>query len=217
MFTGLIESVQAVREVRSVAGGKRLVIPLGELAVDSGVGASIAVNGVCLTVSDVSDSDVAHFDVMEETLRCTTLERLRVDDPVNLERAMRADGRFGGHLVSGHVEGVGELSHIERNDADVVFRFTAPADLIKWMLPKGSVTVDGVSLTLIEVESDGFSVGLIPTTLEKTNLGRKNVGDRVNLETDMIGKWVVHRLEQILPGNKRESITLEKLINQGFT
>ena len=218
MFTGLVESVQPVKSNTATHLGRCLCVPLGPLAEDTRTGDSICVNGVCLTVSklDRHKSD-AHFDVMRETVRASTLETLKPGEMVNLERALRADGRFGGHIVQGHVDGVGSIDRIEKSEAKCVFRITAGPDLMRYIIEKGSIAVEGVSLTVVNVEPDRFSVWLIPTTLKETNLRHKKKGDKINLEADLIGKWIRKRLDEILPKNSAEAkLTLDKLREQGF-
>ncbi len=218
MFTGLVESVQPVKSNTATRLGRCLCVPLGPLAEDAQVGDSICVNGVCLTVSKLDrHKSNAHFDVMRETVRASTLETLKPGEMVNLERALRADGRFGGHIVQGHVDGVGSIDRIEKSEAKCVFRVTAGPDLMRYIIEKGSIAVDGVSLTLVDAESDRFSVWLIPTTLKETNLRHKKKGDKVNLEADLISKWIRKRIDEILPKDSADAkLTLDKLREQGF-
>lgn len=216
MFTGLIEAVRPVKSVTAKGEGLVLCLGLGELAEDVRLGDSICVNGACLTVSELK-GQAGWFEVMAETRRVSTLGKLKVGDGVNLERAMRAEGRFGGHLVQGHVDGVGTVSRIEQSGGQWVMWFKAETQLTDFMIAKGSVAVDGVSLTLVKVQQGFFSVSLIRTTLEETTLGQRQVGDKVNLEADMIGKWVRARLDQILgKGRGAGSVTLDELRKQGF-
>ncbi|HEX7746666.1 MAG TPA: riboflavin synthase [Micromonosporaceae bacterium] len=190
MFTGIIEELGEVVRRTETGGDSALIAVRGPLVTsDAGHGDSIAVNGVCLTVVDV-DRGVFTADVMGETLRRSALGDLRPGDPVNLERAATAGSRLGGHLVQGHVDGVGEIVGRERAEQWETVRFALPPRLARYVVEKGSITVDGVSLTVAEVADDGFSVGLIPTTLKLTTLGHKGVGDRVNLEVDVIAKYV---------------------------
>ncbi|HZN17043.1 MAG TPA: riboflavin synthase [Micromonosporaceae bacterium] len=189
MFTGIVEELGEVVEVVGTAGGIRLAVRGPRLAAEAGHGDSIAVNGVCLTVVSV-DGPVFTADVMAETLRRTALGRLHPGDRVNLEGAARLGDRLGGHLVQGHVDGLGTiLSRSPRGDWELV-RFSLPEPLRRYVVEKGSITVDGVSLTVVDVDGESFSVGLIPTTLSLTSLGRKGVGDPVNLEVDVIAKYV---------------------------
>lgn len=214
MFTGLVERVAAVQAVQSTAGGRTLTIDLGPLAVDAHPGDSICVNGVCLTISRLQGSRAA-FDVMGETLRVSTLGGLQPGVAVHLERALAANGRFGGHFVQGHIDGVGTVDRIERDAARHVLWVSAAPELMRLMIAKGSVAIDGVSLTVVTVERRRFSVWLIPTTLAETALGQRRVGDPVNLEADLVSKWINRRLDEML-GADAGPLTLEKLREQGF-
>ncbi|MGI5521945.1 riboflavin synthase [Micromonospora sp. CA-259024] len=200
MFTGIIEELGEIVRVTSTAGDSALVAVRGPLVTsDARHGDSIAVNGVCLTVVDVADG-VFTADVMGETLRRSALGALRPGDPVNLERAAALGSRLGGHLVQGHVDGVGELISREPAEQWETVRFRLPADLARYVVEKGSITIDGVSLTVAEVGADEFAVGLIPTTLKLTTLGARGVGDPVNLEVDVLAKYV-ERLLGVRVGN----------------
>jgi riboflavin synthase len=189
MFTGLVESLVPVARVEDAAPGKRLTLECGEIAEGVAIGDSIAINGCCLTVVERSGETLA-FEAGPETLAKTNLGALQVGSRVNVERSLRLGDRLGGHLVTGHVDAVGAL--IERVDSGewstCWFRF--PPQFAGQLVPKGSITVDGVSLTLVEVEADRFSVALIPHTLAVTTLGQLKPGQAVNLETDLIGKYV---------------------------
>jgi riboflavin synthase len=187
MFTGIIEQVGTVSAIDGDADGRRLRISaagVGHLEI----GASIAVNGVCLTVVDNTDDEFS-LDVVPETLHRTNLGDLVTSSPVNLERPMRADGRFDGHVVQGHVDGTGIIASITDDDGTVV-RVEPQPGLLRHIVEKGSITIDGVSLTVVDVDETGFEVALIPHTLEVTTLGLRNVGDVVNLETDVLAKYV---------------------------
>ncbi|WP_409484248.1 riboflavin synthase [Arsenicicoccus dermatophilus] len=189
MFTGIVEELGTIDAVER--GPQSAVITVrGPLVVsDARHGASIAVNGVCLTVVE-HDAQTFRVDVMAETLRRSSLGALEVGSPVNLERAMAAGGRFGGHVVQGHVDGTAEILRREPGDRWEVVTCSLPAALRRYVVEKGSITVDGVSLTVSAVTDETFSVSLIPTTLELTTLGHKQVGDPVNLEVDVIAKYV---------------------------
>lgn len=190
MFTGIIEAIGQVRALQARAGDLRLCIGSGNLDMhDVALGESIAVNGVCLTVVAFS-ADHFEADVSNETLRCTTLGELQVDAPVNLERAMRADGRFGGHIVSGHVDGVGEVRSITAESRSQIWRFRVPAALSRYIAEKGSVCIDGTSLTVNTVEGDEFEVNLVPHTLTHTRFHTLMTGARVNIEVDLIARYV---------------------------
>jgi riboflavin synthase len=189
MFTGLIEELGRIKaREASAEGGARLVIEAGfvdELAA----GDSVAVNGVCLTAVDPS-SGVFAADAMGVTLDRSSLGDLEVGSVVNLERALRADGRLGGHIVQGHVDGVGVVSATRSDGNALVVTVECAAELLRYMVPKGSIAVDGVSLTLAEVHEDGFDVWLIPETQERTRIGQAELGMRVNLEVDILAKYV---------------------------
>jgi riboflavin synthase len=189
MFTGIVEELGAVASIEHGPDSAVLRIAGPRVVSDAVRGASIAVNGVCLTVTD-HDAQGFSVDVMAETLRRSCLGRLRAGDAVNLERAMPADGRFGGHIVQGHVDGTATVARRVRGDRWETVELTLPRPLAAYVVEKGSITVDGVSLTVTSVDDDSFTVSLIPTTLELTTLGRKGVGDQVNLEVDVIAKYV---------------------------
>src|SRR6185436_16080977 len=190
MFTGLVEALGRVGAVETVGSGRRLRVGVPEEAAwRLALGESVAVSGVCLTVVEAGQGRLA-FDLAEETLRVTTLGELGAGDPVNLERPLRFDGRLGGHLVLGHVDGIGRVSVIRPEGDGVWLEVEAPRSLRPLLIPKGSVTVDGVSLTVAGLEETAFAVALIPHTLAVTTLGQRRVGDAVNLEMDVIGKYV---------------------------
>jgi len=189
MFTGLIEELGTVKGTRSQAGGMRLSIAGKTILDGMKAGDSIAVNGACLTVVELSHS-LFGADVSKETLTKTTLGRLRVGDRVNLERAMRPTDRLGGHLVAGHVDAVGVIRTIERTGEVSLFTFEAPPEVLRYLIYKGSIAIDGISLTVNEIQGERFSVTIIPHTAHQTTLGIKKAGDPVNLEADLIGKYV---------------------------
>ena len=197
MFTGLIEAVGHVEEVQTVAGAVRLRIRTA-LAPEMRPGDSLAVNGVCLTATVVEAEQIL-ADIGPETLRVTTLGSMRPQQLVNLERAMRADARFGGHFVQGHVDGTGTVASVDTTEDGVRIRIEAGSELLRYCVEKGSITVDGVSLTVAAIDETGFEVALIPHTLEVTTLGELSAGDDVNLETDVLAKYV----EKLLPGSMR--------------
>ncbi|KGN32516.1 riboflavin synthase subunit alpha [Knoellia sinensis KCTC 19936] len=191
MFTGIVEELGQVDRIDLGEASARLTLRGPLVTSDAVHGASIAVNGVCLTVVE-HDADAGWFtvDVMAETLSRTALGGLEAGAPVNLERAMAASARFGGHIVQGHVDGTATVLDRVPGDRWEVVTFTLPADLAHYVVEKGSITVDGVSLTVSAVTDDTFSVSLIPTTLELTTLGVRSVGDTVNLEVDVLAKYV---------------------------
>jgi len=189
MFTGIVEELGTVTALTHGTESARLTVHGPLVTSDATHGASIAVNGVCLTVVEHGEGSFT-VDVMAETLRRSSLGVLRPGDRVNLERAMAASSRFGGHVVQGHVDGTGTITAREPGERWEVVRFSLPGDLSPYLVEKGSITVDGVSLTVVDVGDDHFSVSLIPTTLELTTLGTKDVGDPVNLEVDVLAKYV---------------------------
>jgi riboflavin synthase len=196
MFTGIVEELGQVIDLEVHDGHARLHIGCGDVLDGARVGDSISVDGTCLTVTSLPDQGFT-ADLMAETLRATALGDLEVGRPVNLERAMRVDARLGGHLVQGHVDGVGTITGREELPGTVFVTIDAPAELARYLVPKGSITVSGISLTVVDRTDDGrFRIGLIPHTLEVTTLGVLGVGDRVNLEVDVIAKYV----EQLLAG-----------------
>jgi riboflavin synthase len=196
MFTGLVEVMGTVRQRQGDGTGMRLGVEEPKIAADAPLGASVAVNGVCLTVIERDDTFFV-FEIGPETLRCTNLGELRPGDRVNLERSLRVGDRLGGHIVQGHVDGIGHVLQRERQaDWDMVW-FSCDPGVRPYLVRKGSITVDGVSLTVVDVKPDGFSVALIPHTLEMTTLGFKQPGATVNLETDIFARMVVSYLEQL--------------------
>lgn len=191
MFTGLVEGQGFVRRLEPEGDALRLDIETPADFTGLAIGDSVAINGCCLTVIELA-GPIAAFQAGTETLSKTNLGRIQVGDRVNLERSLRADGRLGGHIVQGHVDGVGEVAEINRDGEWVTMWFRLPPQLAKFLVPKGSVAVDGISLTVVnaDTDTDKFSVALIPHTLEVTTLGTRAVGDVVNLETDILGKYV---------------------------
>ncbi|WP_433255525.1 riboflavin synthase [Streptosporangium sp. CA-135522] len=189
MFTGIVEELGEIAAIEPLRDAARMSIRGKVVTADAGHGDSIAVNGVCLTVVEV-DGEVFTADVMKETLDRSCLGALRPGSRVNLERAVRADQRLGGHIVQGHVDGTGVLLTREPDEHWEVVRISLPAELNRYVVEKGSIAVDGISLTVVSVEGEGFAVSLIPTTLQLTTLGAKQPGDPVNLEVDIIAKHV---------------------------
>jgi riboflavin synthase len=189
VFTGIVEELGEVVAWADLPDAARITVRGPLVTSDAGAGDSIAVDGVCLTVVDVGAGSFT-ADVMKETLARSSLGRLTVGSPVNLERAVRVQDRLGGHLVQGHVDGTGEIVSVEPGAHWTVVTVSMPSDLGRYVVEKGSITVDGISLTVSAVDHTEFQVSLIPTTLERTTLGRKAVGDAVNLEVDITAKYV---------------------------
>lgn len=200
MFTGIIEELGTVASIERADGHAQLTLSCRTVVEDAKMGDSISVNGVCLTVSAWPEEGSGFVaDLMAETLRATGLGDLEVGSPVNLERAMASGQRFGGHIVQGHVDAVGEVVSRDEQPGTVFLGFRAPAEIAPYLVPKGSITIDGTSLTVVDVEDTGdgsavFRVGLIPHTLKETTFGTREVGDRVNLEADVIAKYVERML-----------------------
>lgn len=189
MFTGIIEEIGTVASIQRGAKSSRLTIKGKLIFEDMHIGDSIAVNGVCLTVTEKSENTFT-ADVMAETLRRSSLSNLSSGSRVNLERAMAADGRFGGHIVSGHIDGTGEIAGMDREDNAVWVTVKAPPALLRYIIEKGSIAIDGISLTVAYVDNQCFKVSLIPHTAGHTTLLDKKSGDVVNLENDIVGKYV---------------------------
>ncbi len=194
MFTGIIEAIGAVVSIERADEHARLTISAGANVLDdTRIGDSISINGVCLTVIEATESSLG-FDAVYETMRRTSLGHLAVGDTVNLEQSMPANGRFGGHIVQGHVDGTGSIASIRQVDNSFVIYIDVPRNLMKYIVGKGSITVDGISLTVVDAEDRTFSVSIIPHTWEHTNLSNKRAGDPVNIETDIVGKYVERML-----------------------
>jgi riboflavin synthase len=196
VFTGIIEEVGRVAAIDAQGEKTRLAIDAPAISEGLPIGASVAVNGTCLTVVAATPSQVV-FEAVRETLDRSSLGDLRIGSRVNLERALRADGRLDGHIVQGHVDGTGRVRAIERRDDDVRFAVDCESEFAALLVPKGSIAIDGVSLTLVQVGAGGFDVALIPHTLAATNLADRQPGDRVNLEADVLGKYVQKYLERL--------------------
>lgn len=215
MFTGIVEELGTVRSVRRGAHSSVLSISATEVLSDLKVGDSVAVNGVCLTATTV-DSGGFTADVMHETLNRSSLGALTAGSHVNLERAMAANGRFGGHIVSGHIDGTGTITALKQDDNALWYTVSAPPALLRYIVEKGSVAIDGVSLTVAAVGESWFSISAIPHTVAVTLLGEKGVGDVVNLENDVIGKYVEKLLHPQTQEAPKRSLTLEFLAEHGF-
>lgn len=217
MFTGIIEEIGIVKSVKS----KVITIEANKIFDDLKLGDSVAVNGTCLTISSFSNK-IFNADITTETLSRTNLGDLKSGFKVNLERALTLNGRLGGHIVSGHIDGVGIIKNISKNSEDIELVIECPSNLMKYIIEKGSVAVDGISLTVAKVDSNknNFSVAIIPHTFKETILFYKKEGDKVNIENDIIGKYI----EKLLTfnnynnekNNKNSNINMEFLIKNGF-
>ena len=224
MFTGIIEETGRLRslDISGVTG--RIELEASKVLEGTNIGDSIAVNGVCLTVVELH-ADGFTADVMHETISRTGFSQLRVGDIVNLERAMAANGRFGGHIVSGHIDGVGTVESLEHDGIAVWVSIKAPTDILKLIVEKGSIAIDGISLTVAYVDNERFKVSIIPHTGEETTLLKRHAGDKVNLENDIVGKYVEKLLRLGEPtvyggtlqkGDNESGLTLEFLAENGF-
>lgn len=211
MFTGIIESLGKVESLQSVGGDVRLRIQTDLDMSDVHLGDSIATNGICLTVIEWGDNWYA-ADVSRESLNRTTLGNWKVGQRVNVEKAMLPTTRFGGHIVSGHVDGVGEINVVREDARSIYYEVTAPAELAKYLAEKGSVTVDGISLTINHLRGNILSLNLIPHTAERTNIGTWQVGSKVNLEVDVLARYI----ERLLLGDKAAEQKTESNISMAF-
>lgn len=214
MFTGIIEEIGTVKNIQRNGSNSFIVIEAKKVLEDVHLGDSIAVNGVCLTVTK-TDGSIFQADVMNETLSRSSLGNLRQGSKVNLERAMAANGRFGGHIVSGHIDGTGTITDIRNDGIAVWYTIAADANIMRYIVEKGSVAIDGISLTVAKVTDRGFSVSVIPHTAEMTILSTKTKGQTVNLENDIIGKYV-EKLMKPADNTEKSGINTAFLALNGF-
>ncbi|MBR1815596.1 MAG: riboflavin synthase [Lachnospiraceae bacterium] len=222
MFTGIIEEIGEIKNIKHGSRSAVLTIKGSIVTLDSKVGDSIAVNGVCLTATSI-DRDIFTADVMAETMRRSSLGELRAGSKVNLERAMLCNGRFGGHIVSGHIDGTGTIRNMEREDNAVWVTVAASEDILKYIVEKGSIAIDGISLTVAYVDDEVFKVSIIPHTAGETTLLTKTKGDVVNLENDIIGKYVEKLMgygdkdgQAVKGTNSHSGIDMDMLSRNGF-
>ncbi len=215
MFTGLIEEIGSVVNISMGAKSGSIYIRAGKILQDSKVGDSIAVNGVCLTATTIN-GDIFTADVMAETFRRSSLGSLKKGSHVNLERAMAADGRFGGHIVSGHIDGTGEIVNIEPEENAIWYTIAAKKEILDYIVMKGSIAIDGISLTVAYVDDVKFKVSIIPHTAAETILQYKKAGDIVNLENDIIGKYIEKLMLKKDSEPQSSNITMEFLAQHGF-
>ncbi len=214
MFTGLVAELGTVVALKPLNRSYNITVKANKVLNNLNIGDSVAVNGACLTVVKISDSDFT-ADVMPETVKLTNLRHLKSGDKVNLERTLRLCDGLDGHIVSGHVEGVGVIASKKAEGIAEVVTIKTPPELLKYIIKKGSIAIDGISLTVTEVTATSFSVSLIPHTAAETTLGFKKPGDEVNLETDIIGKYVEHLLNFKAPDHK-QGLSKAKLFENGF-
>ena len=211
MFTGIIEEIGHVKNIKKNPASAIITIQAEKVLESTQPGDSIAVNGICLTVTEMG-SNYFMADVMHETLRRSSLGSVSAGSSVNLERAMQLGARFGGHIVSGHIDGTGKILGIREDDNAVWYRISADFKLLKYIIEKGSVAIDGISLTVAEVRTDSFLVSVIPRTRANTTLSHKRVGDSVNIENDCIGKYV----EKLIHKKTEGGVDKEMLLRNGF-
>lgn len=216
MFTGIIEEVGTIRQIRKSIKGMHITVSAQKVLEDAKIGDSICTSGICLTITQMGPQ-YYEADVMAETIRRSKLQALQTGSPVNLERALRLDTRLGGHIVSGHIDGTGMITRIEKEDNAVWLSISAPQELLRYVIHKGSIAIDGVSLTVAAVDPLGFKVSIIPHTGTETTLLKQKAGDLVNLECDVIGKYVEKLLGAPSPGStKKDSLSMDFLRENGF-
>lgn len=195
MFSGIVEDLRTVKKIRAKKDFSRISIDLGLLTKDAKIGDSISVNGACLTIIEIKNT-IASFDIMHETLKKTNLSDLKIGDKVNIEKSLKIGGRLDGHFVLGHVDGTGIIEKkIIRGDNCTIW-ISLPKNLEYGLIPKGSIAVDGISLTMVDIKDNKFSIALIPHTSKVTTLGFKDKGDKVNIEIDYLGKWIKKLVEE---------------------
>ncbi len=211
MFTGIIEEIGEVFQIQQGAKSLKIKIKASKVIEDVSVGDSIAVNGICLTVCEFNDNTFS-ADVMAETIRKSSMSGLKMGSRVNLERAMSANGRFGGHIVSGHIDGIGKIENIKPEDNAIWFTISTTKDLSKYIEKKGSIAIEGIRLTVAEDKGDIFKVSIIPHTAKETILSIKKSGDVVNLECDIVGKYI----EKLINRGETSSITKDFLALHGY-
>ncbi|MBL7136422.1 MAG: riboflavin synthase [Candidatus Marinimicrobia bacterium] len=211
MFTGLIEEVGKIKGITPISEGKEFHIESKKVINDLNIGDSITIDGACLTVT-AQTNEYFSVQAVEETLIKTTLKGVKVGSSVNLERAMLATDRFGGHFVQGHVDGIAKIISFQRSGKAATLKFKIPDEIVKYVVLKGSITLNGISLTAAEVNGSIVTVSLIPFTLENTNLGQKKAGDSLNIEVDLLAKYV----ENFLKSKEQKTISVEKIKTWGY-
>lgn len=215
MFTGIIEEIGKVTQIQKGTHSAILQMQAKIVLEQLKIGDSVAVNGVCLTVTSISSHSFT-ADVMHETLNRSALSGLTCGSSVNLERAMPANGRFDGHIVAGHVDGIGKVMQIRRDDNAVWYTIQAKSSIMHYIVEKGSIAIDGISLTVASLSADSFCVSIIPHTAKVTTLGMRKIGDTVNLENDIIGKYVEKFLMPTAPTSQKNTFTREWLLQHGY-
>ncbi|OGL40656.1 MAG: riboflavin synthase subunit alpha [Candidatus Schekmanbacteria bacterium RIFCSPHIGHO2_02_FULL_38_11] len=217
MFTGIVEETGIIASIKPGNNGKEITLQGNKIIEGTGIGDSIAVDGVCLTVKNISGKEFS-ADLSEETLKLTTLSELNPGSKVNLERALKMNNRLGGHFVTGHIDGKGSIAEKTVSNQSAEITISVPEEIMQYVVKKGSIAVNGISLTVARCDSNSFTVAIIPLTLQITNLGMKKIGDEVNIETDVIGKYIEKFLGR-LDGNyelKNRKLNLNYLKEHGF-
>ena len=217
MFTGIVEETGIIASIKPGNNGKEITLQGNKIIEGTGIGDSIAVDGVCLTVKNISGKEFS-ADLSEETLKLTTLSESNPGSRVNLERALKMNDRFGGHFVTGHIDGKGSIAEKTVSNQSAEITISVPEEIMQYVVKKGSIAVNGISLTVARCDSNSFTVAIIPLTLQITNLGMKKIGDEVNIETDVIGKYIEKFLGR-LDGNyelKNRKLNLNYLKEHGF-
>lgn len=216
MFTGIVEEIGTIKQIKNGLKSSKLIINCNKVLEKTEIGDSICTNGVCLTVTNINKGTF-EADVMAETIRKSNLNTLKIGSKVNLERALSLSTRLGGHLVSGHIDGIGYIKDLKKEDSAIWITIKTSADILRYIVYKGSITIDGISLTIAYVDDDVFKVSIIPHTLQQTILSSKNIGDSVNLECDMIGKYVEKLLGITSPDKQQANNINETFLKEnGF-
>ncbi len=209
MFTGIVEEIGTITHIKNGVKSSKLIINCNKVLEKTEIGDSICTNGVCLTVTNINKGTF-EADVMAETIRKSNLNTLKIGSKVNLERALSLSTRLGGHLVSGHIDGIGYIKDLKKEDSAIWITIKTSVDILRYIVYKGSITIDGISLTIAYVDDDVFKVSIIPHTLQQTILSSKNIGDSVNLECDIIGKYV-EKLLGISKPNKQQANNINEI------
>ena len=216
MFTGIVEEIGTITHIKNGVKSSKLIINCNKVLETTEIGDSICTNGVCLTVTNINKGTF-EADVMAETIRKSNLNTFKIGSKVNLERALSLSTRLGGHLVSGHIDGIGYIKDLKKEDSSIWITIKTSADILRYIVYKGSITIDGISLTIAYVDDDVFKVSIIPHTLQQTILSSKNIGDSVNLECDMIGKYVEKLLGITSPDKQQANNINETFLKEnGF-
>lgn len=211
MFTGIIEEIGEVKTISKFNNALKIKISAKKILEDIKIGDSISTNGVCLTVTDFTKSDFV-VDAVEETVKSTNLSNLKIKDKLNLERALTLSSRLGGHIVQGHIDSIGEIINIRKRDLSTIYEIKVSNSILDLIVTKGSITLNGVSLTVSKVNKNSFEISVIPETIKNTNIENLNIKDKVNLETDIIGRYI----QKLIYKENENNISLKFLVENGF-